>query len=326
MRYPATEKLEIIRLVEQSHLPVRRTLNQLGIARPTFYRWYEHYRAGGPEALHDRPSKPDRVWNRIDDDTRNQIVELALELPELSPRELAVTFTDSNGYFVSEASVYRLLKAHDLITSPAFIVVKAADEFHSKTTAPNQLWQTDFTYLKVVGWGWMYLSTILDDYSRYVIAWKLCTTMQAEDVTDTLNLALEASGCASAKVQHKPRLLSDNGPCYIASDLAKWLGRRNIEHIRGAPCHPQTQGKIERWHQTLKNRILLENYYLPGDLERQIGAFIERYNNRRYHESLGNVTPADAYHGRAAKILQQRQQIKRQTIQARRLRHNQIAA
>jgi transposase InsO family protein len=196
MRYPATEKLEIIRLVEQSHLPVRRTLNQLGIARPTFYRWYEHYRAGGPEALHDRPSKPDRVWNRIDDDTRNQIVELALELPELSPRELAVTFTDSNGYFVSEASVYRLLKAHDLITSPAFIVVKAADEFHSKTTAPNQLWQTDFTYLKVIGWGWMYLSTILDDYSRYVIAWKLCTTMQAEDVTDTLNLALEASGCA----------------------------------------------------------------------------------------------------------------------------------
>lgn len=173
MRYPAPEKLEIIRLVEQSHLPVRRTLDQLGIPRPTFYRWYEHYRAGGPEALHDRPSKPDRVWNRIDQDTCKQIIELALELPELSPRELAVTFTDSNGYFVSEASVYRLLKAHDLITSAAFIVVKAAEEFKTKTTAPNQLWQTDFTYLKVIGCGWMYLSTILDDYSRYVIAWKL---------------------------------------------------------------------------------------------------------------------------------------------------------
>jgi putative transposase len=172
----------------------------------------------------------------------------------------------------------------------------------------------------------MYLSTVLDDYSRYVIAWKLCTTMQAEDVTDTLTLALEASGCASAKVAHKPRLLSDNGPCYIAGDLAKWLGRRNIEHIRGAPCHPQTQGKIERWHQTLKNRILLENYYLPGDLERQIAAFIEHYNHRRYHESLSNVTPADAYHGRAQDILREREKIKRQTIQQRRLRHNQIAA
>ena len=123
------------------------------------------------------------------------IVEMALESPSCQPRELATRFTDTEGYFVSEASVYRLLKAHDLITSPAFIVIKAADEFKDKTTAPNQLWQTDFTYLKVIGWGWFYLSTILDDFSRYIIAWKLCTTMRAEDVTDTLELALAASGC-----------------------------------------------------------------------------------------------------------------------------------
>lgn len=148
MRYTAPEKLEIIWLVEQSHLPVRRMLDQLGIPRPTFYRWYEHHRAGGPEALRDRPSKPDRVWNRIGDDVREKLVELALDKPDLSPRDLAVAFTDTQGHFVSEASVYRLLKAHDLITSPAFIVVKAADEFKTKTTAPNQLWQTDFTYLK----------------------------------------------------------------------------------------------------------------------------------------------------------------------------------
>ncbi len=117
---------------------------------------------------------------------QSRIIELALEKPELSPREIAVSFTDRESYFVSEASVYRLLKAHDLITSPAFIVVKAADEFHTKTTAPDQLWQTDFTYLKVIGWGWFYLSTILDDFSRYIIAWKLCTTMTAGDVTRTL--------------------------------------------------------------------------------------------------------------------------------------------
>jgi transposase InsO family protein len=133
-----------------------------------------------------------------------------------------------------QALELRLLKGHDLITSPAFIVIKASDEFNAKTTAPNQLWQTDFTYLKIIGWGRMYLSTILDDYSRYVTAWKLCTTMQVQDVTDTLNRVLEASGGASAKVAHKPRLLSGNGPCYITGDLAKWLGRRNIEHIRQA--------------------------------------------------------------------------------------------
>jgi putative transposase len=326
MRYPATEKLEIIRLVEQSHLPVRRTLRHLGIPPATFYRWYERYQDGGPEALADRPSRPDRVWNRIPEAQRGRIIDLALAEPELSPRELAVRFTEQERYFVSEASVYRLLVAHGLIASPAFIVVKAADEFHTKTTAPNQLWQTDFTYLKVTGWGWFYLSTVLDDFSRYVIAWKLCTSMAATDITETLELALEASGCNTAQVRHRPLLLSDNGPGYIAGELAKWLDANGMAHVRGAPCHPQTQGKIERWHQTLKNRILLENYYLPGELEAQVAAFVAHYNHQRYHESLHNLTPADVYFGRGQAILLERERIKRQTIQQRRLLHQSQAA
>jgi len=126
MRYPASEKVEIIRIVERSSLSARRTLEQIGVPRATFYRWYDQYQTGGPEALEDRPAAPSRVWNRLPDDVRAAIVELALEQSELSPRELAVRFTDSQGYFVSEATVYRLLKAHDLITSPAFIVMKAA--------------------------------------------------------------------------------------------------------------------------------------------------------------------------------------------------------
>jgi putative transposase len=326
MRYPAAEKLEIIRLVEGSHLPVRRTLAHLGVPRATFYLWYDLLRTGGPEALEDQPSRPKRVWNRIPDEVRGRILDLALAEPELSPRELAVRFTDRERYFVSEASVYRLLAEHDLIASPAFLVVKAADEFHTKTTAPGQLWQTDFTYLKVTGWGWFYLSTVLDDFSRYVIAWKLCTTMAARDVTDTLELALEASGRSEARVRHRPRLLSDNGPGYIADELARWLAARGMEHIYGAPCHPQTQGKIERWHQTLKNRILLENYYLPGELEAQVAAFVDHYNHRRVHESLDNLTPADVYLGRGQAILQERQRIKHQTIQQRRLLHHSQAA
>jgi transposase InsO family protein len=298
----------------------------LGIPRATFYRWCAQYQTGGPEALEDKPSRPDRVWNRIPDAVRTRLIEMALAEPDLSPRELAVRFTEQGRYFVSEASVYRLLKAHDLITSPAFIVVKAADEFHTKTTAPNQLWQTDFTYLKVIGWGWFYLSTVLDDFSRYIIAWKLCATMAADDVTATLELALAASGCEQARIRHRPRLLSDNGPSYLAGDLAEWLGDHRIEHIRGAPCHPQTQGKIERWHQTLKNRILLENYYLPGELEAQVAAFVEHYNHRRCHESLNNLTPADVYFGRGEAILRERERIKRQTIQQRRLLHHSQAA
>jgi transposase InsO family protein len=257
---------------------------------------------------------------------RSQILDLALERPELSPRELAVTFTDTKAYFVSEASVYRLLKAHDLITSPAFIVMKAANEFKDKTTRPNEMWQTDFTYLKIIGWGWYYLSTILDDYSRYIISWKLCTSMKASDVIDTLELALKASGCDSAKVIHKPRLLSDNGASYISEDLAIWLKDKGMSHVRGAPYHPQTQDKIERWHQTLKNRILLENYFLPGDLENQISAFIDHYNNHRYHESLNNLTPADVYFGRGQSILEKRRNIKLKTLKQRRLQHHKQAA
>ncbi len=215
-----------------------------------------------------KTARPGRVACGIACPTRSGTSSCSLRFkqPELSPRELAIRFTDTEKYFVSEASVYRLLKAHDLITSPAFIVMKAADEFKDKTTAPNQLWQTDFTYLKVAGWGWFYLSTVLDDFSRYIVAWKLCTTMTASDVTDTLNLALQASGLDQIAVVHRPRLLSDNGASYVSGELAEWLKQESIPHIRGAPYHPMTQGKIERWHQTLKNRILLENYYLPGDV------------------------------------------------------------
>ncbi|MES0404381.1 MAG: DDE-type integrase/transposase/recombinase, partial [Hyphomicrobium sp.] len=171
----------------------------------------------------------------------------------------------------------QLLKARGLITSPAFIMIKAADEFKDKTTAINQLWQTDFTYLKVNGWGWYYLSTVLDDFSRYIVACKLCTTMAASDVTETLEVALEASGLDQIKVRHRPRLLSDNGPSYIAKDLAEWLDDNGMRHSRGKPYHPQTQGKIERWHLSLKSRILLENYYLPGELEQAVANFVDHY-------------------------------------------------
>jgi putative transposase len=326
MRYPASEKLEIIQLVEQSHLPAKRTLDKLGIPRTTFYRWYDRYLVDGLAALKDKSPKPGRVWNRIPDDIREKVIDMALEEADLSPRELAVRFTDTQSYFVSESSVYRLLKALDLITSPAFVVIKAANEFKDKTTAPNQMWQTDVTYLKVIGWGWFYLSTILDDFSRYIIAWKLCTTMKVDDVTDTLEMALQASGCDQANVAHKPRLLSDNGSSYIASDLKAWMESQGMKHVRGAPYHPQTQGKIERWHQTLKNRILLENYYLPGDLEAQIDAFVSYYNHQRYHESLKNLTPADVYFGRGQTILLQRERIKRKTIEHRSLQHRKAAA
>jgi len=315
MRYAAAEKLEIIRTVEDSSLGIKRTLVPLGIPKSTFYHWYDRYLTGGVEALEDQKPTPHASWNKVPEKQRQALLELALDLPELSPRELAVRFTDERQYFVSEATVYRILKAHDLVTSPAWIVLKAADQFDQPTTAINQLWQTDFTYLKVTGWGWYYLSTVMDDFSRYILAWRLCQTMSAREVTATLKEALNTAGLTK---KQRPKLLSDNGPCYISAELQDWLKDHELSHTRGKPYHPMTQGKIERWHRSLKNRILLENYYLPGDLEREIGEFVTHYNERRYHESLNNLTPDDVWCGRGQAILDDRRKLKEKTLKRRR--------
>ena len=256
---------------------------------------------------------------------RQRVVDAALADPERSPRELAWQLTDRTGHFLSESSVYRILKAHDLITSPAFVVITAADRFQHPTTRPNELWQTDFTYLRVVGWGWYYLSTVLDDYSRYILAWTLTTTMAATDVATTLDLARAKAGVDRVAVHHRPRLLSDNGPCYISGELATYLTTHGLTHTRGKPYHPMTQGKIERYHRSMKNVVKLDHYYSPWELERAIGRFVEHYNDRRLHEALQNVTPADVYYGRQATILSRRERIKQATLK-RRKRMNRRAA
>ena len=312
--------------MEQSSLSIRRTLAPIGIPRSTFYDWYSRYQEGGIEALEDGKPRPQRIWNKIPDKIRTAIVSLALEVagPVAAgarrqlhghERQLCV-----RGQRLS--ALERPWSDHE----PGLYPMKAADRFADPTTAPNQLWQTDFTYLKVIGWGWFYLSTVLDDFSRYILAWKLCTTMAASDVSDTLQVALQASGLDQVKVLHRPCLLSDNGPSYVSSELSEWLENKGIKHIRGRAYHPMTQGKIERYHRSMKNRILLENYYLPGQLEQSIGEFVAYYNDFRYHESLDNLTPADVYFGRGPAMLKRRETIKRKTIEERRRLHQRAIA
>jgi len=317
MTLSASEKYEVIRLVEESELSVRRTLEELDVGRSTFYRWYKAYRDHGYEGLLSSSKSPKQFWNKLPESVKEQCLEVALEHPELSPRELAWHITDQHEYFISESSVYRLLKQYDLITSPAYILLQAGDKFHTPTRRINELWQTDFTYFKLVGWGWYFLSTVLDDYSRYIISWKLTTTMSADDVKLTLDDAIEQTGVAQVMVKHRPRLLSDNGPCYLSKELREYLDEQKIEHTRGAPYHPQTQGKIERYHRSMKNVVKLENYYYPWELEKAIRQFVDYYNHQRYHESLDNVTPADMFYGRYEEIMGRRQLIKQQTLQRR---------
>ncbi len=323
--YTASEKLAIIRLVEESELSVRRTLDEIKVSRTSFYRWYAAYKEDGLEGLENRSRSARQHWNRIPDSVRKQVIDIALDRPDLTPRELAWHITDTYDYFISESSVYRLLKTQDLITSPNFMVMSASDSFKHPTRWVHELWQTDFTYFRIIGWGWYYLSTVLDDYSRYIISWRLTSSMAASDVTDTLEDALQATGLETATVRHRPRLLSDNGPCYISDELKQWLKTKDMSHTRGAPYHPMTQGKIERYHRSMKNVIKLENYYFPWELEKAISEWVEHYNHERYHKSLDNVTPADVYFGRRNDILDRRAQIRARTLMHRKVHNLQLA-
>lgn len=148
------------------------------------------------------------------------MVEEALEHPEFSSRELAVHIVDDHKWYISESSVYRILKERGLIAAPSHIVLSAADEFKDKTIRVNEMLQTDFTYFKIIGWGWYYLSTVLDDYSRYIITWELCANMTSEDVKPSITKALKLAGLTKNTA---PRLLSDNGPCYISAELKSFL-------------------------------------------------------------------------------------------------------
>jgi putative transposase len=317
-RSSAAEKLELIRMVEESSLPVKQTLADLDLPRSTFYRWYNRYLEAGYDGLQDRSSQPKQFWNRIPDTVREQVVQIALERPELSPRELAWHITDMEGYFISESSTYRILKAGDLVTSPVFQVVSANERFEQPTTQVNELWQIDFTQLKVVNWGWYYLCTVLDDFSRYILAWRLAPTMTSDDVKATLDRAVAQTGVTHIKIEHRPRLLSDNGAAFVSDELAKYLAKYHLAHVRGAPYHPQTQGKIERYHRSMKSIVKLENFYFPWELEQAIASFVAYYNHRRYHESLDNLTPADVFSGRTEEVQTRREQIKQQTLIARR--------
>lgn len=316
MRFSAEEKAEIIRLVIHAPDGVNKSLRSLGIHKRTFYNWYHAYSKNGIDGL--RPKRRSKQqWNRIPDSERNMVIDLALEHTELSSRELAVKIVDEQGIYISESSVYRILKERGLIAPAAHRFISASDEFHRKTDFPNQMWQTDFTYFKIKGWGWYYLSTVLDDYSRYIIHHELCSTMKSEDVKRTVDRAIKK---AKIKTKEPPKLLSDNGSCYIAKDLSEYLqSTYSMDQIHGKPMHPQTQGKIERYHRSIKSVVNLEHYYAPEQLEEAIKDYVSYYNTKRYHESLQNLTPEDVYLGRGEQILKQRQMIKQKTIRKRRI-------
>ena len=301
------EKANILSRLESQSSCKRKLLLELGVPRSTYYRW----RKGFETVKRKTP------WNRVTPNEERRILAVAREFPELSSRKLSVWLTDNEGFAVSESTVYRILKREGLVKRQE-IEIPAATEYHTKTTRPHQMWATDASYFKVVGWGYYYLVTVMDDYSRFILAWKLQKDMSANSFIEVVQEAVDATGMTDVPVENRTRLLSDNGAGYISRAFRDYLNLVGIRHILAAPFHPQTNGKVERYQQSLKRVVNQLPYELPSQLEQAIADFVDYYNYRRYHKALGNVTPADVLYDRREQILQRRKEVRIRTINSRR--------
>jgi putative transposase len=314
----AERKLEVLRTVEGCGVPVGEALWKLEVCASTYYRWRRRFRIGGAEALNDRKPYRERNWNQLLPMEQAQVLEVALRYPERSSREISCQVADTCGFTVSESTVYRLLRQAGLIKPRDTRRFAASAEYRVKTKRPNQMWQTDATYLLVKNWGWYYLISILDDYSRKILAWRLQAAMDAECFSEVVELACEATGMDAVLGGRRAKLLSDHGAALISKPFGQYLEARGIGHIFASPYHPQTNGKIERYHRSCKEQVNLFTWETPMQLEQEIARFITFYNGHRYHEALGNVTPDDVYYGRRESILERRAKLKAKTLSRRR--------
>ena len=277
---------------------------------------------GRQQGLEDHAGGGRPPWNRLTSQEVHRILWAAREMPELSPRQLAAWVTDNMGFSVSESTVYRILRREGLVKRPEMRLA-AGKKYHHKTTGPHQMRATDSSYFRVVDWGYYYLVTVMDDYSRFILAHRLKRDMTSDSLIEVVQEAVDRTGMDRVPITDRTRLLSDNGPGYISRAFRDYLGMVGIKHILAAPFHPQTNGKLERYHQTLKRDVNQLPYELPSDLEAAIVAFVSYYNYRRCHKALGNVTPSDVLKGRREEILRRRKEVQAQTIQRRR-RNNRI--
>jgi putative transposase len=308
------EKWEILRAVESSTLPVKECLIRLDVPPSTYYRWKANVDRRGRAGLQNRSPFKGRTWNEILPHEQKRILEVAELYPDWFAREISVYISDNDNFSVSESTVYRVLKRNGLIRTPEKKTFPAGPEYQVKTKRVNEMWQTDASHLIVKNWGWYYLISVLDDFSRKILAWLLQPSMDTDSFSAVIELACEASGMDGVPIENRVKLLSDRGSALISKPFGEYLEAKGLGHIFASPYHPQTNGKIERYHRSCKEKIYLVVWEYPDDLRQEITKFVTYYNTGRYHEALGNVTPDDVYYGRREAILERRKALKRTTL------------
>lgn len=269
--------------------------NWLGIGRNKYYSWVKR------QGQENQPSgvPPKHYW--LTETEKATIINYYADHRHTGYRRLAYMMPDENVAAVSPSSVYRVLKTAGLLRPTTAQPTKKGQGFN-QPKQPHQHWHIDITYINICG-TFYYLCTILDGYSRYIVHWEMREAMTEADVETVLQRARE-------KFPHaKPRVISDNGPQFVARNFKHFIRLCEMTHVRTSPYYPQSNGKIERWHQTLKQECIRPGSPLsPADANRIVATFVAQYNHHRLHSAIGYITPADKLSQREAEIFDQRHQ------------------
>lgn len=288
-----------------------RLLKWLGLRSSKYYEWIKRY---GRVNEHNGQIPRDH-W--LTDEEKQLIRGYYLEHEESGYRRLTYMMMDADVVAVSPTSVYRTLKAEGFLNRFPQVGSSRKGMGFEHPRQVNEHWHIDISYINICG-TFYYLCTILDGYSRYIINWWIGEQMSERDVELILEQAKEKYPGA------KPRIISDNGPQFIAKDFKEYIRLSGMTHVRTSPYYPQSNGKIERWHQSLKRESIRQKVPLSlEDARRIIGEYIREYNERRLHSAIGYVTPLTKLVGKEKKVWAERDQ-KLEKARAKRARMRQL--